>query len=256
MKLGLLGFVLGLLDRYPLSIMILASLEVWHSRPIAPTRRVALGELNLPTDPAPGPGGLLLGAVLARFAADLDGDLYDQMTSLMDEVERGQKIGQPRLRHRLQSDIVGLSRSEHRLVSGENGLRFELETAKGLPAQSALAAVYAVGEIPLERRAEVMAVLRRGLEWVGPIGPGVIDYLVGAEIGMRMRSGAFATASSPLVWAMGVLELEAGDTPAPKEIQRSYRRLLRSAHPDHGAGEDEAAERIAELSKAREILLQ
>lgn len=235
--------------------MILASLEVWHSRPIAPTRRVALGEINVPTNPAPGPGGLLLGAVLARFAADLDGDLRDDMKTLMDEVENGQQIGQPRLRHRLQSDIVGLSRSEHRLVSGENGLRFELETIKGLPTQNALAAVYAVGEVPLERRSEVMAVLRRGLEWVGPIGPGVIDYLVGAEVGMRMRSGAYATASSPLIWAMSVLELEAGEEPAPKEVQRSYRRLLRNAHPDHGAGEHDAAERIAELAKAREILL-
>ncbi len=235
--------------------MILASLEVWHSRPIAPTRRVALGEIELPTDPAPGLGGLLLGAVLARFAADLDGDLYSQMTDLMDEVERGQKIGQPRLRHRLQKDIVGLSRSEHRLVAGENGLRFELETAKGLPAQSALAAVYACGEVPLERRGPVMDVLRRGLEWVGPIGPGVIDYLVGPEVAMRMRSGQYATASSPMMWAMGILELEAGDEPNPKEIQRSYRRLLRTAHPDHGAGEGEAADRIAELSKAREILL-
>ncbi len=235
--------------------MILASLEVWHSRPIAPTRRVALGELDLPTEPAPGPGGLLLGAVMARFADDLDGDLRKEMTTLMDEVERGQKIGQPRLRHRLQSDIVGLSRSEHRLVSGDSGLRFELETAKGLPAQSALAAVYACGEVPLVRRAEVMAVLRRGLEWVGPIGPGVIDYLVGADVAMRMRSGSFASASSPLLWAKDILELEAGEDAKPKDVQRSYRRLLRSAHPDHGAGEEEAAERIAELSRAREILL-
>lgn len=235
--------------------MILASLEVWHSRPIAPTRRVALGELDLPTDPAPGLGGLLLGAVLARFAADLDGDLYNKMTDLMDEVERGQKIGQPRLRHRLQEDLVGLSRSEHRLVAGDKGLRFELETAKGLPAQSALAAVYACGEVPIERRPAVMDVLRRGLEWVGPIGPGVIDYLVGAEVAMRMRSGQYASASSPMVWAMGILELEAGQDPNPKEVQRSYRRLLRTAHPDHGAHDDTAADRIAELSRAREILL-
>ncbi len=235
--------------------MILASLEVWHSRPIAPTRRVALGELDLPTDPAPGVGGLLLGAVLARFAADLDGDLHDQMTGLMDEVERGQKIGQPRLRHRLQKDLIGLSRSEHRLVATENGLHFELETRKGLPAQSALAAVYACGQVPLDRRPEVMNVLRRGLDWVGPIGPGVIDYLVGKEIAMRMRSGQHAIASSPVIWAMGILELEAGKDPEPKDVQRSYRRLLRTAHPDHGAENDEAADRIAELSRAREILL-
>lgn len=234
--------------------MILASLEVWHSRPIAPTRRVALGDSELPAQPAPGAGGLLLGAVLARFAGDLDGDLRSDMIELMDDVESGRKIGQPRLRHRLQGDRVGLTRSRHRLLSGPDGLRFELETAKALPAQSALAAVYACGEVPLEHRPTVMAVLRRGFEWVGPIGPGLIDHLVGAEIAMRLRSGAFATASDPLIWAMGVLELESSSVD-PRDVQKSYRRLLRDAHPDHGAANDRAADRIAELSKAREILL-
>lgn len=235
--------------------MILASLEVWHSRPIAPTRRVALGDSELPTDPSPGPGGLLLGAVLARFSADLDGDLRSEMVELMDQVERDEKIGQPRLRHRLQADRVGLSRSRYRLLSSPDGLRFELETAKALPAQSALAAVYACGEVPLERRSAVMAVLRRGLEWVGPVGPGLIDHLVGSEVAMRLRSGAFATASDPLIWAMGVLELEAASSVEARDVQKSYRRLLRDAHPDHGAADDAAADRIAELSKAREILL-
>lgn len=235
--------------------MILASLEVWHSRPIAPTRRVALGDSDLPTDPAPGTGGLLLGAVMARFSGDLDGDLRSEMLGLMREVERGQQIGQPRLRHRLQADRVGLSRSLYRLLSGPDGLRFELETAKALPAQSALAAVYACGDVSLDRRSEVMAVLRRGLEWVGPVGPGLIDHLVGPEVALRLRSGAFATASDPLIWAMGVLELETASAVEPRDVQRSYRRLLRDAHPDHGACDNVAADRIAELSKAREILL-
>lgn len=234
--------------------MILASLEVWHSRPIAPTRRVALGDSDLPTDPAPGPGGLLLGAVLARFSADLDGDLRSEMVGLMNEVERGQQIGQPRLRHRLQADRVGLTRSSYRLVSGSDGLRFELETAKALPAQSALAAVYACGDVPLDRRRDVMAVLRRGLDWVGPVGPGLIDHLVGADVAMRFRSGAFNTASDPMIWAMAVLQLES-ETLAPRDVQRSYRRLVRDAHPDHGAGNEGAADRIAELARAREILL-
>jgi hypothetical protein len=235
--------------------MILASLEVWHSRPIAPTRRVALGDSVLPTDPAPGLGGLLLGAVLARFADDLDSDLRSEMATLMAEVEGGRKIGQPRMRHRLQADRVGLSRSRHRLVDGEDGLRFELETVKGIPAQSALAAVYACGDVRLEDRVVVMDVLRRGLEWNGPIGPGLIDHLVGPQVAMRLRSGAFATASNPLIWALGILELDSEDEIAPKQVQKSYRRLIRNAHPDHGAGKDGAADRIAELARAREILL-
>ncbi len=38
--------------------MLLAELEVFHSRPIAPTRRVAIGVAVLPTAPPPGFGGL------------------------------------------------------------------------------------------------------------------------------------------------------------------------------------------------------
>jgi len=235
--------------------MTIAFLDVWHSRPIAPTRRVALGDLDLPTDPAPGPGGLLLGAVIARFAPSLDRDILVAMNVLMDEVERGDTIGQPRLRHRLQHDIVGLSKSSHRLLIGDEGLRFELEMHKGLPAQSALAAVYACERIPLEHRPAVMAVLRRGLEWVGPLGPGLIDHLVGREVAMAFRSGRYATASSPILWARQVLELDASDDVDAKDVQRSYRRLLRDAHPDHGAHEDDAADRIAELTRARDLLL-
>ena len=40
--------------------MLLAELQIWHTRPITPTRRIALGHLVLPTDPAPGLGGILL----------------------------------------------------------------------------------------------------------------------------------------------------------------------------------------------------
>ncbi|MGI9608235.1 MAG: hypothetical protein ACR2P0_19045 [Acidimicrobiales bacterium] len=235
--------------------MLLAELEVWHSRPIAPTRRVALGDCHLPTDPAPGPGGLLLGAVLARFAADLDRDLHDDMLELMAEVERGVTIGQPRLRHRLQRDRVGLTRSRHRLFQDADVLRFSLETAKGNPAQSALAAVYACEKIPLESRGPVIGVLRKGIDWVGPVGPGLVDHLVGREVAERFRSGEYSIASDPLIWALGVLGLQGESEPRPREVQKRYRRLLRDAHPDHGAAEDQAASRIADLARAREILL-
>ena len=54
--------------------MLLAELEVFHSRAVQPTRRVALGHLVLPVDPAPGLGGILLGAVVAEHSRRLDGD--------------------------------------------------------------------------------------------------------------------------------------------------------------------------------------
>ncbi len=60
-------------------------------------------------------------------------------------------------------------------------------------------------------------------------------------------------------WAIEVLGLaQAGDDlamPGRSDVQRRFRDLLREAHPDHGGARDDAAERIAELSEARRILL-
>ena len=95
--------------------MILAELEVFHSRPIAPTRRVALGRLNLPVTPAPGFGGLLLGGVVAGHMPGLDPELFDDLHRLTLHLEAGHRIPQPRLRHRFQTDRIGLQRSVHRL---------------------------------------------------------------------------------------------------------------------------------------------
>lgn len=238
--------------------MLLASFEVFHSRPIAPTRRVALGESELPCTPAPGPGGLLLGAVLARFADELDHELKSEMVELMDEVRIGGQIGQPRLRFRLQKDVIGLTRSFHTLRQSADGLRFSFESEKSLPEQSALAAIYAVGDLPTASRIEVMDVLRRGIDWSGPVGPGLVDYLVGRDLSMRLNTHSPKRGTlEPLSWALMVLGLDRNEDQQPKasDVQRSYRRLLRDAHPDHGGGEVEAAERIEELTRAREILL-
>jgi hypothetical protein len=56
-------------------------------------------------------------------------------------------------------------------------------------------------------------------------------------------------------WAMEVLGLRAGMEVERDDVQRRFRRLVRLAHPDHGAGSSGAAERIAELAEAREMLL-
>src|SRR5256885_9885318 len=56
-------------------------------------------------------------------------------------------------------------------------------------------------------------------------------------------------------WAMEVLGVRAGARVDREEVQRRFRRLLRLAHPDHGAADIGAAERIAELAEARELLL-
>ncbi len=57
-------------------------------------------------------------------------------------------------------------------------------------------------------------------------------------------------------WAMEVFGIGAGRAVDRREVQRRFRRLLRVAHPDHGGDTEGAAERIAELTEARELLLE
>jgi len=234
--------------------VILAELEVFHSRPIAPTRRVALGRLNLPVTPAPGFGGLLLGGIVAGHIEDLDPDLFDDLHRLTLQLQEGMRVPQPRLRHRFQQDRIGLTRSVHRLVGEGEDLAFEFEE-KGAPAQHILAAVYAAGQMPLTARARVMDTIRKGMRWSGPLDHAFVAHLSGLD---RSRDWSTAAFRDPVRWALGVLglgDVEALAVPGRNDIQRQFRDLVRVAHPDHGGDTDAAAQRIAELTEARRILL-
>ena len=55
---------------------------------------------------------------------------------------------------------------------------------------------------------------------------------------------------------MEVLGLHADTVVERADVQRRFRRLLRVAHPDQGGTSRGAAERIAELREARELLLE
>lgn len=52
-----------------------------------------------------------MGAVCARFGPDLTPDRLGEVMELVHELEQGRPVAQPRLRHRLQRDRVGLTRS-------------------------------------------------------------------------------------------------------------------------------------------------
>ena len=158
---------------------VLAELEVWHSRPITPTRRVALGHLILPVDPAPGFGGLLLGAVVAAHLPGVDEELVPDIYRLVNEVERGQRVVQPRLRHRYQVDRHGLARSTHRLTGQGEAISFQLED-NGSPLQQILGAIYATERLAPDARHVIAAVLHRALRWNGPVGPALIAHLAGS----------------------------------------------------------------------------
>ena len=228
--------------------MLLAEIEVWHTRPAVPTRRVALGHLVLPVDPAPGFGGLLLGAVVAGHLAGVPDELVPDVHRLIDQVERAERIVQPRLRHRFQVDRHGLARSRHRLVGAGDEISFDFD-AIGTDLAQVLGAVYAVERLDVDSRRIIAPVLHKAMQWRGPIGPTLIGHLAGAT------TTTLAALADPRAWALDVLGFPPGtERPSKKEVTAQYRLRMRSIHPDHGGDRDTAGNAIIELNEARRIL--
>lgn len=251
--------------------MILAELTVHHTRRHMPTRRVALGEQYLPmTGGAQGAG--LLAAVVAEHAPALDDDQREEIPRVLFDVGRhGIRVPTIVLRHRLQTDRHGLDRSRHRLL-GEDGLLVVELDVHGAAVPQVLGAILAAGSMGSSVRRKAVRAVEAGLAQPGVIPePFVVRRLLaGIPIPAPPPAGvgSIADAGSPIDvgqwvgipaerrWALEVLGIRPDATLDRRDVQRRFRRLLRLAHPDHGASTDGAAERIAELSEARTLLLE
>ena len=228
--------------------MLLAELEVFHTRPAVPTRRVALGNLVLPVDPAPGFGGLLLGAVVAQHVTGVDAELQPDVVRLIRQIERSERIVQPRLRHRFQIDRHGLAVSRHRMLGEGDDVEFDFGTT-GSDLAQVLGAVYAVERLAVPSRRIIAPVLEKATRWRGPIGPALVAHLAGSN------SSALASLADPMAWAREVLGLPADVADLSKrEITKQYRRRMRDVHPDHGGAALGASKAILDLNEARRIL--
>lgn len=233
--------------------MLLAELELWHTRPLAPTRRLALGNLVLPVDPAPGFGGLLLGAVVARHLPDVDDDLVPDVHRLVDQVAAGERVVQPRLRHRFQVDRHGLGRSLHQLVGHRHDgagdeLAFDFDT-HGSPLAMVLGAIYAVERLEASSRRVVAPVLHRAARWSGPIGPSLVAHLAGSAV------TTLSSLADPRAWALETLGFPVGTAmPSKREVTARFRTRMREVHPDHGGDAKGASKAVQELAEARRIL--
>jgi len=228
--------------------MLLAELEVWHNRPLAPTRRIALGNLVLPVDPAPGFGGLLVGAVVARHVADIPEDHVPDVHRLIEQIDRAQRVVQPRLRHRFQVDRHGLALSTHRLLGEGEEISFDFHTT-GTGIAQVLGAIYAVERLDVSIRHLITPVLHKAMRWRGPIGGPLIAHLAGTN------STTLTTLADPRAWALDVLGFPPGTaTPTRRQVTAQFRVKMRSVHPDHGGDHSVASTAVFELAEARKIL--
>jgi hypothetical protein len=229
--------------------MLLAELEIFHSRPIAPTRRISLGHVYLPVEPAPGFGGLLLGAILSVHIRDVDEDFHVDIQRLLNEVERGSRVVQPRLRHRFQVDRHGLTHSSHRLIGVGDTVEFELNS-NGSPLQQVLGCIYVLERLDDATRKVLVPMMRKAFTWRGPIGPSFISYLAGS------RTSAVSALADPRAWALDILGFPGGTVkPSKREVMSRFRASMRDAHPDHGGDEKVASKVMVDISEARRILL-
>jgi len=229
--------------------MLLAELEVWHSRPVTPTRRVSLGNLILPVDPTPGFGGLLLGAVVAAHLDDVDTDLLPDVHRLLNQVDRGERIVQPRLRHRFQVDRHGLGVSRHRLEGEGENVRFRFDS-NGSGLVQVLGAIYAIERLEASARHALVPLISKAMRWKGPIGPSFVAHLAGSS------ATSLAAMADPRAWALDLFGFPVGTTKVTKkQVMGRYRDQLRLVHPDHGGDELDAGKAIGDLHEARKILL-
>jgi hypothetical protein len=228
--------------------VLLAEIEIWHTRPAVPTRRVALGHMVLPVDPAPGFGGLLLGAIVAEHLYGVEDDLVGDVHRLIDEIEKGARIVQPRLRHRFQVDRHGLAKSHHQMIGNGDDISFDFRS-QGTDLAQVLGAIYAVERLAPEHRRQIAPLLQKAARWRGPIGPSMIAYLAGSQ---TLTLEALA---DPRSWAMEILGFEPGGKPPSKrEVMAKFRERMRDVHPDHGGASVDAAKAMSDLAEARRVL--
>ncbi len=228
--------------------MLLAELEIWHTRPAVPTRRVALGHMVLPVDPAPGFGGLLLGSVVAAHLGGIDDDYVADVHRLINEVGEGHRVVQPRLRHRFQIDRHGLAVSHHRLIGDGDRIEFDFNSV-GTDLSQVLGAIYAAERLGPEYRRGVFNVLQKASRWRGPIGASFIAHLAGSQ------TTNLEALADPLAWSLGILGFELGSKkPSKREVTRAFRTQMREVHPDHGGADIDAAKAMSDLAEARRIL--
>ncbi len=230
--------------------MLLAECEIRHSRPVAPTRRVALGLQVLPTEPQPGWGPVLLGGMVAANIVELEPDELPDVWDFVDDLEAGRRISQPRLRHRFQRDIVGLDRSVHSLIGEGEHVWFDLEE-RALPAVTVLGALYAAASLPVATHPYVFRVMRKAMMWEHKLDADFVAHLLGDDAAFsRWRS-----LPTDHRWALKLLGFGPNDSPTRDLIQAAFRDAISKAHPDRGGDRDDAGQRIVELTQARRLLL-
>jgi hypothetical protein len=246
--------------------VLLAELDIRHTRRHMSTRRVGLGDVHLPSDGV-AYGPLLLGCVVAANIEGIDDEQRSALDGLLREARHGLVLPKRALRFRLQTDLEGLAQSRHRLLGADGGLTVELDVHGAFPPPQVLGAVMAAAAMAAYPRRAAFRAIDQAVQMPGLMPEGVrVTYLTdmragprpsaaGARVNGRVHVDPWRGVSAERRWAMEVFGFGADVSPPRDEVLRRFRRLVRLAHPDHGGVKAMAAARIGELGEARRLLL-
>ena len=248
--------------------MLLAELNVRHTRRHMPTRRVALGDRVLPTA-HPGYGPMLLAAIATASVPALDEEQAEALPDFLKAARSGLSIPRRALRFRLQTDVEGLALSRHRLLGEDGALVLELDVHGQYPVPQLLGAIMAAAAMATYPRGLAFRAIEQAVKRPGwypprmeirqiteararpPRAAGAAGYVPVGDLAAADWEGVPAERR----WAMEVLGFGPQASLERNEVLRRFRRMVRLAHPDHGATSTGAAERIVELGEARRLLL-
>ena len=244
--------------------MLLAELTVRHTRRHMPTRRVALGDRVLPTA-HPGYGPILLASIAATTVSGLDEEQSEALVPFLREARHGLAVPRRALRFRLQVDTEGLAVSRHRLLGEGSGLVAELDVHGLHPVPQLLGVIMAAAAMAPYPRQLALRAIEGAIERPGALPEGVAPrWITHVQVTPGPAPAAPRKGTAGDVWwgvpaewrwAMEVFGFAPDVAPGREEVLRRFRRLVRLAHPDHGAAHGGAAERIVELGEARRVLL-
>lgn len=235
--------------------MAVAELRIYHSRQPSATRRVSPDPIRA-VGPRADDASVYLGClVLGANVCGLDAAEAEHLDAFLAALHV--RRHPPRaLRHRIQTDRHGLDLSVHRLLAIETGWRLDLDV-HGPPAPQVVGALVALDRLDATVRVRALEAASQVCALAATGGFTTAAELHDKVATMLFDGAAVAVTDSRLVWALETLELPPDSGAVESDtVLRAYRRGVRAAHPDHGADDDGAADRLMALRRARDLLLE
>jgi len=232
-----------------------AELRIFHSRQPSATRRVSPEPVDA-WGARPQDASLFLSAVvLGAHAPLLDQADLEGAHDLAEALGRG-RVPPRALRHRIQQDRQGLDVSVHHLRTTESGWAVTVDT-HGPEAPQVIGSLMACASRGRALRRRGLQTARILIERSSELHGATMEDLR-REVGTLLFDGAAAKiCGDGYEWATRTLGLDTagGRRLVDADVQRAYRSAVRAVHPDHGADDHGAAERLMALQRARALLL-